>query len=151
MWNNPPGRRKKGRGKGEREKRERGEKGRGPLPSFPNPPSFFPSSLSPYLFRRLFRGLHVQPQTAGYIMWRLIFCPWGADVPPRETSPAAKTVWENYCVIVVGKLVRWSENWSLYRRNCVVDQSRGADRVWRLSVDHRKFTRIDVDEFFSVE
>ena len=46
MWNNPLGRRKKGRGKGEREKRERGEKGRGPLPSFPNPPLF---SLPPFL------------------------------------------------------------------------------------------------------
>ena len=45
IWNNPPGRRKKGRGKGEREKRERGEKGREPLPSFPNPPLF---SLPPY-------------------------------------------------------------------------------------------------------
>ena len=33
----------------------------------------------------------------------------------------------------------------------MVDQSRGADQVCRLSVDHRNFTRIDVDELFSVE
>ena len=30
----------------------------------------------------------------------------------------------------------------------MVDRSRGADRVCRLSVDHRNFTQIDVDEFF---
>ena len=30
----------------------------------------------------------------------------------------------------------------------MVDRSRGADRVCRLSVDHRIFKRIDVDEFF---
>ena len=33
-------------------------------------------------------------------------------------------------------------------RNCVVVLSRGAYRVGRLSVDHRNFTKIDVDEFF---
>ena len=33
-------------------------------------------------------------------------------------------------------------------RNCVVVQSRGADRECRLSVDHRNFTRIDVNESF---
>ena len=150
MWNNPPGGAKRGEGRGREKSAKEGKREGSPYRLSP-PPLFFPFLPIPYLFRRLFRGLHVEPQTAGYIMWRLIFCPWGADVRPRETSPAAKSVWENYCVIVVGKLVRWSENWSLYRRNCVVDQSRGADRVWRLSVDHRKFTRIDVDEFFSVE
>ena len=31
---------------------------------------------------------------------------------------------------------------------CVVVRSRGANRVCGLSVDHRNFTRIDVDEFF---
>ena len=30
----------------------------------------------------------------------------------------------------------------------MVDRNRGADQVCRLSVDHRNFTRIDVDEFF---
>ena len=150
MWNSLRSRRKKGRGKGKREKRERGEKGREPLPSFPNPPLF---SLPPYPLPLPTPPTQVTCRTPDCRIYyvTLIFSPWGADVRPRETSPAAKSVWENYCVIVVGKLVRWSENWSLYRRNCVVDQSRGADRVWRLSVDHRKFTRIDVDEFFSVE
>ena len=143
MWNNPPGRRKKGRGKGEREKRERGEKGREPLPSFPNPPLF---SLPPY--------------------------PLPLPTPPTQATcrtPDCRIYYVNIDFLSlrrrrssarnvpsgeerVRKLLRHcGENWSFYRRNCVVDQSRGADRVWRLSVDHRKFTRIDVDEFFSVE
>ena len=33
-------------------------------------------------------------------------------------------------------------------RNCVVVRSRGTSRVGTLSVDHRNFTKIDVDEFF---
>ena len=39
-------------------------------------------------------------------------------------------------------------NFSQESRNCVVVRSRGADRVRGLSVDHRNFTRIDVDEAF---
>ena len=39
--------------------------------------------------------------------------------------------------------LQMSQSW-----NCVVVRIRGADRVCRLSVDHRNFTRIDVDEFF---
>ena len=33
-------------------------------------------------------------------------------------------------------------------RNCVVVRIRGVNRVCRLSVDHRIFTRIDIDESF---
>ena len=44
---------------------------------------------------------------------------------------------------VIWKLIFAQESW-----NCVVVRSRGADRLCRLSVDHRNFTRIDVDESF---
>ena len=39
-------------------------------------------------------------------------------------------------------------NFALETRNCVVVRSCGADRACCLSVDHRNFTRIDVDESF---
>ena len=58
-------------------------------------------------------------------------------------------VWENYCVIVAGKLVKWELNFAQESRNCVVVRSRGADRVCRLSIDHRNFTRIDGDWLFT--
>ena len=44
---------------------------------------------------------------------------------------------------VILKLGFARESW-----NCVVVRSRGADQVCGLSVDHRIFTRIDVDESF---
>ena len=40
----------------------------------------------------------------------------------------------------------WELNFAGESTNCVVVQGRGADRVCRLSVDHRIFMRIDVDE-----
>ena len=63
-------------------------------------------------------------------------------------SVKAGSVLENYCVIVAGKLVTWSGNFARESRDCVVVRSRGANQVCRLSVDHRIFTRIDVDGSF---
>ena len=63
-------------------------------------------------------------------------------------SIKAGSLLENYCVIVAGKLVTWSGNFARESRDCVVVPSRGADQVCRLSVDHRIFTRIDVDDPF---
>ena len=63
-------------------------------------------------------------------------------------SVKAGSMLENYCVIVAGKLVTWSGNFARESRDCVVVRSRGADQVCRLSVDHRIFTRIDVDGSF---
>ena len=42
----------------------------------------------------------------------------------------------------------WELNFARGSRVCIVVRSRRADQVCRLSVDHRNFTRIDVDEFF---
>ena len=44
--------------------------------------------------------------------------------------------------------VIWKLNFARESGNCVVVRSCGLDRVCRLSVDHRNFTWIDVDEFF---
>ena len=44
--------------------------------------------------------------------------------------------------------VIWKLSFVRESRNCVVVRSRGADRVCGFSVDHRNFTRIDVDESF---
>ena len=44
---------------------------------------------------------------------------------------------------MAGKLVKLELNFAQESSNCVVVRSRGADRVCRLSIDHRNFTRID--------
>ena len=41
----------------------------------------------------------------------------------------------------------WDLNFARGSRVCIVVRSRRANQVYRLSVDHRNFTRIDVDEF----
>ena len=53
-----------------------------------------------------------------------------------------------HCGGKTGQVI-WELNFARESRNCVVDHSRGADRVCRLSIDHRNFTRIDGDWLFT--
>ena len=76
----------------------------------------------------------------------------------RERRGAALLRFRNRVKITVRKLLRhcggktrhvfWKLSFAQESRNCVVVRSRGASLVCRLSVDHRIFTRIDVDESF---
>ena len=76
----------------------------------------------------------------------------------RERRGAALLRFRNRAKISVRKLLRhcggktrhvfWKLNFAQESRNCEVVRSRGASLVCRLSVDHRIFTRIDVDESF---
>ena len=53
-----------------------------------------------------------------------------------------------HCGGKTGQVI-WELNFARESRNCVVDHCRGADRVCRLSIDHRNFTRIDGDWLFT--
>ena len=76
----------------------------------------------------------------------------------RERRGAALLRFRNRAKITVRKLLRhcggktrhvfWKLSFAQESRNCDVVRSRGASLVCRLSVDHRIFTRIDVDESF---
>ena len=84
----------------------------------------FSSVLSPQMFR-----------------WRT----WFLDLVPRSLVEDHVKKVLRHCG---GKTrhVIWKLNFARDSWNCVVVRSHGADRVCRLSLDHRNFTRIYVDE-----
>ena len=77
-----------------------------------------------------------------------------AKVRARLSNRVSCTCFRSPCEKTIASL--WRENssrdlklnFARESRNCVVVRSCGADRVCRLSVDHRNFTLIDVNEFF---